>query len=37
MATTTASDWIASAEEALAELRKICSQVFITGLSMGAR
>ena len=35
MATTTAADWIASVEEALAELRKTCSQIFLTGLSMG--
>ena len=35
MARTTASDWIASVDEALAELRKTCSQVFMTGLSMG--
>ena len=35
MAKTTASDWIASVDEALASLRKTCSQVFMTGLSMG--
>lgn len=35
MGKTTAVDWIASVDEALAELRKTCSQIFITGLSMG--
>jgi carboxylesterase len=35
MAHTTAVDWIASVDEALAELRKTCSQVFMVGLSMG--
>lgn len=35
MARSTAADWIASVEEALATLRDTCSQVFITGLSMG--
>lgn len=35
MALTTASDWIASVDEALATLRKTCKQVFMTGLSMG--
>lgn len=35
MARTTASDWIASVEEALATLRKSCSQIFMVGLSMG--
>jgi carboxylesterase len=35
MARTTAADWIDSVEEALAELRKTCSQIFMTGLSMG--
>jgi carboxylesterase len=35
MAKTTAGDWIASVEEALATLRKSCSQIFMTGLSMG--
>ncbi len=35
MAKTTAGDWIASVEDALAELRKTCSQIFMTGLSMG--
>ena len=35
MAKTTASDWIASVDEALAELRKTCSQIYMTGLSMG--
>jgi len=35
MARTTASDWIASVDEALATLRQSCSQIFITGLSMG--
>lgn len=35
MAKTTAGDWIDSVDEALAELRKTCSQVFMAGLSMG--
>lgn len=35
MATTTAADWIASVDQALAELQKTCSQIFMTGLSMG--
>lgn len=35
MAKTTAADWIESVDEALAELRKTCSQVFMVGLSMG--
>ena len=35
MAKTTASDWIASVDEALITLRKTCSQIFMTGLSMG--
>jgi carboxylesterase len=35
MARTTASDWIASVDEALATLRKTCKQIFMTGLSMG--
>ena len=35
MAKTTASDWIASVDEALATLRQTCAQVFMTGLSMG--
>lgn len=35
MARTTAGDWIDSVDEALAELRKTCSQVFMAGLSMG--
>ena len=35
MAKTTASDWIASVDEALATLRQTCSQVFMVGLSMG--
>jgi carboxylesterase len=35
MAKTTAADWIASVDEALAELRSTCSQVYMTGLSMG--
>lgn len=35
MARTTAADWIASVDEALARLRQTCSQVFMTGLSMG--
>jgi carboxylesterase len=35
MAKTTAQDWIDSVDEALAELRKSCTQIFMTGLSMG--
>ncbi len=35
MSVTTAADWIDSVDEALAELRKTCSQVYMTGLSMG--
>ena len=35
MARTTASDWIASVEEALTSLRKTCSQIYMVGLSMG--
>ena len=35
MATTTAADWIASVDAALATLRQTCSQVFMAGLSMG--
>ncbi len=35
MAETTASDWTASVDEALATLRQTCAQVFMTGLSMG--
>jgi len=35
MAGTTAGDWIASVDEALATLRKHCAQIFMTGLSMG--
>jgi len=35
MARTTAADWIESVDEALAELRKSCSQIYMTGLSMG--
>ncbi|CAN5807129.1 alpha/beta fold hydrolase [soil metagenome] len=35
MGTTTASDWIASVDAALAELRGKCSEVYMTGLSMG--
>ncbi|OYV02404.1 MAG: carboxylesterase [Burkholderiales bacterium PBB5] len=35
MAKTTAADWIASVDEALAELRKTCSQIYMVGLSMG--
>lgn len=35
MAKTTAADWIASVDEALAELRGTCSQVYMAGLSMG--
>jgi carboxylesterase len=35
MARTGARDWVASAEQAFADLRARCSQVFVTGLSMG--
>ncbi|WP_088278835.1 carboxylesterase [Ideonella sp. A 288] len=35
MARTTAQDWIDSVDEALAALRKSCSTIFMTGLSMG--
>jgi carboxylesterase len=35
MAKSTAGDWVASLEDALAELRKTCSRLFIGGLSMG--
>ena len=35
MARTGALDWIASVDEALETLRRRCSQVFMTGLSMG--
>ena len=35
MAKTGAADWIASVDEALAELKKTCKQIFVTGLSMG--
>lgn len=35
MAKTSCADWIASVDEALAELRSTCSQVYMTGLSMG--
>lgn len=35
MAKTTAQDWIDSVDEALAELRKSCTHIFMTGLSMG--
>jgi carboxylesterase len=35
MAKTTAQDWIDSVEEALVELRKSCTHIFMTGLSMG--
>lgn len=35
MAETTAQDWIDSVDEALAELRKTCSQIYMAGLSMG--
>ena len=35
MSRTTAADWIDSVDEALAELRKTCSQIYMTGLSMG--
>jgi carboxylesterase len=35
MAQTTAQDWIDSVDEALADLRKTCTHIFIAGLSMG--
>lgn len=35
MARTTAADWIASVDAALATLRETCTQVFMVGLSMG--
>ncbi|MBN1848995.1 MAG: alpha/beta fold hydrolase [Deltaproteobacteria bacterium] len=35
MAGTTAKDWIQSLIEALEKLRKTCSHIFVTGLSMG--
>ena len=35
MAKTTAADWIASVDQALATLRQTCSQVYMVGLSMG--
>lgn len=35
MARTTAADWIESVDDALAELQKTCSQIFMVGLSMG--
>ncbi len=35
MARTTAADWVESIEEALDELRKHCSQIYMTGQSMG--
>ena len=35
LARTTAADWIASVDEALAKLRETCSQIFMVGLSMG--
>jgi carboxylesterase len=35
MATTTASDWIASVDEAMQKLRNGCRQIFMVGLSMG--
>ncbi len=35
MATTTWSDWVASAEDGLRELESLCEQVFVAGLSMG--
>ncbi len=35
MAKTTAADWVDSVDEALGELRKTCSKVFMAGLSMG--
>lgn len=36
MATTRWPDWVRSAEEALAELRRDCSNVFVGGQSLGA-
>ncbi|HRH88556.1 MAG TPA: alpha/beta fold hydrolase [Rubrivivax sp.] len=35
MARSSAADWIESVDDALAELRKRCTQIFMTGLSMG--
>nr|HMQ74358.1 alpha/beta fold hydrolase [Rubrivivax sp.] len=35
MARSTAADWVESVEQALDELRKHCSQIYMTGLSMG--
>jgi carboxylesterase len=35
MARTSAADWIESVDEALAELRESCSQIYMTGLSIG--
>jgi carboxylesterase len=35
MARTTSADWFAVVEEALAELRSQCGEVFVMGLSMG--
>lgn len=35
MATTTAADWIASVDTALAELKTHCDRIFMVGLSMG--
>jgi len=35
MAQTTAEDWVRSVEEALQALRRRCSRIFVTGLSMG--
>jgi carboxylesterase len=35
MARTTAEDWVRSVEEALHTLQQHCSQIFMTGLSMG--
>lgn len=35
MATTTAGDWIASVDAALAELKTHCDRIFMVGLSMG--
>lgn len=35
MSKTTAQDWIDSIDDALAELRKSCTQIFMAGLSMG--
>ena len=35
LATTTRRDWVASADAQLAELRRECSEVFVSGQSMG--